>query len=183
MSRSRLGLLTGSALLASAVCLPAHAGEEHAATPSFSGSCQFTATVAFAPAQTGTPAPGTDRAQGQGTCSGTLTTASGLQRQIDNAPAEYWAADSGTSSCEAATMAGSGQIVIERTSQFGFVLHESRVGPVAMLIMQGTRSGAALGEANLPPNENPQAVASACLSGGLLTAPVDITVRTARSVS
>ena len=158
-------------------------GHHHArGGASFSGTCSFDVRVRFEPPLGLTPKQGTDRAEGQGPCSGTFTDDTGRAHELSGAVVRYFAFDSGPSSCEQGAATGGG-FLSYRGSRVRFALTEVREGAVAQLHFAGERGGSADGEAHVTPNADPNQVVQSCIDSGLAEAQVAINLATTPTLS
>jgi hypothetical protein len=159
---------------------PASAGGR--GTTTFQGTCELSGRLVQDPPITTVPAPGRAFAAAAGTCSGTLTDARGRSRRVDGAPSRYAAAAEGVVGCAGGSATGRGVLIVRgRPIQFRF--SELRGPGGAAIRLEGARGGAAVGEANASPSEDPAAIAAACAGPGLRSVAIDITLATAPALS
>lgn len=142
----------------------------------FSGSCQFTGTVTFAPPLVLTPQPVTQYARASGNCSGTLIDKQGQTHNLNNTPVTYAATEQGNSiSCGEGTDAGQGTLGFE-FGQLRFTISEDRVGPIANLSFKGAKAGTASGSATA--SGDPATIAMECAGSGLKQASASLNMST-----
>ena len=157
------------------------AGNKHGPI-TFEGSCELTGVLTQSPAITTVPQPGDATARAQGTCSGTLTGARGVVRELDAARSRYFARASGSMSCGGGSAEGSGVLRIAgRKIRFAF--SEVRGPGAAAVTLQGRAGGSAAGTARVSQDEDPAAIAAKCSSDGLASVHIDINLATTPSIS
>lgn len=157
------------------------AGNKHGPI-TFEGSCELTGVLTQSPAITNLPQPGDATARAQGTCSGTLTGARGVVRELDSARSRYFARASGSMSCGGGSAEGSGVLNIAgRKIRFEF--SEVRGPGTAAVQLKGRAGGSATGSANVSADEDPVEIAKKCSGEGLNSAHIDINLATTPAIS
>jgi hypothetical protein len=157
-------------------------GDGHGEAETFQGTCQFSGTLRQNPPLTNTPQPGRASASAAGTCSGTLTDASGRVRQLDGARAGYAAQAEGTASCAGGTGAGRGSIRI-RDARIDFRFSEVRGPGAGAIRLEGVRGGSAAGAARVSDSEDPARIAEKCSGSGLRQVRIEIDLATTPAIT
>lgn len=135
-------------------------------TQTFQGDCDLLLTVTNDPPLTSTPAPGSARAQGTGTCTGVLTDESGHTENLDGAPVRLRAAGTGDLSCGGGNASGEGVLSFGR-AQIDYAFDEVRGPGSATLSYTGAAGGSALALASVSPDQDPVETVSTCADTGL----------------
>lgn len=76
----------------------------------FEGTCELSGLLSQSPPITNVPQPGDATARARGTCSGTLTGARGVARELESAPSSYVASASGSMSCGGRSATGAAHV-------------------------------------------------------------------------
>ena len=148
----------------------------------FEGSCELAGVLAQSPPITSVPQPGEATARARGTCSGTLTGARGVVRELDAAPSRYFARASGSVSCGGGSAEGSGVLRI-KGRRIRFAFSEVRGPGAAAVTLQGRSGGSATGAAHVSQDEDPAEIAAKCSGEGLRSVRIDINLQTTPAIS
>jgi hypothetical protein len=146
--------------LAAVTALAATPAQAHRRVPGFPSSCHFEGVVTFDPPLTGTPRQGRGLARASGTC--------------DGRPATYRAWNAGLVSCAEGIATGAGRLRVGHRRPLRFRLEERRVVAGAELHLVARGGHTADGVAAASADEDPAAIAQACLTTGLRQTRVDI---------
>ena len=149
----------------------------------FTGSCQFSGSVAFRPPLTDRPQAVSQKVRAPGTCSGTLVDRRGRTHALSSAPVTFAESSRGDAvSCTAGTPTGSGTLRF-RHATIRFAFSETRAGGAVFASATGRSSGSAHGLAMVSQSEDPVAIERACAGSGLAKVKVDGQLRTTPSLS
>ncbi len=154
-----------------------------AGATTFAGQCQFAGTSSFSSSVTLVPAPVRNNVTASGSCSGSLTTASGRTTQLSNSAVRYHASEFGTAeSCNSdPNAAGSGELIFQQGAVH-FNVVENRAGGQAALAYSGRNGGSATGVAYVS-SSDPAGLLEQCATSGITSAPVQIVFQTTPSIS
>ena len=154
-------------------------GEKRSRLDTFTGSCEFKATVRFTPPLSGEQQQTHADALGVGKCSGTWDSRRGSWR-LDGDEVLYKAHSDGTQSCASAEVPGEG-LLKYRGRTLRFRLFEQRVGAQAELELTGVRGGRL--SATAAPEGDPVAAVRSCAGEGLAESKAVISGETDPSIS
>ena len=176
--RARLGgrgvAALGAIAMLVALLVPASAipvGERKSRLDTFSGSCEFDATVRFTPPLSPAERQTHAEALASGPCTGTWRSHKGTWH-LDADEVLYKARSDGTQSCAAAEVPGEGLLKYRgRTLRFSF--HEERLGASASIRLDGARGGRFSATASA--EGDPAQAVQHCVTEGLGEAEATIT--------
>ena len=131
----------------------------------FPASCHLEGVVTFDPPLTAVPRQGSGFARARGTC--------------DGRRASYVARNSGLVSCGEGVATGAGYLHLRHRRRLRFRLEERRAVAGAELHLTNGRGQTADGVAAASADEDPAAIALACLGSGLRSTRIDIDLRAA----
>lgn len=189
MKRVAYFAAAGAATIATAVAAlmilaaPSLAAQGKSSALTFAGQCQLSGTVNFSQPVTISPSRVRNRATAAGTCSGSLTDASGQTTQLSNSPVQYAATEVGSQeSCELNPNAqGSGELIFQ-AGPLRFSVLENRVSGTAILSLTGRLGGSASAIANVN-SPDPVGLLEQCAMGGITSAPVNLVIQSTPTIS